>query len=168
MDTDGGSRHFVFGYGRAGPSITSQRTLLHAAAVTAPVRFAGSIINNASRARTTGEAGAALLIRVKASFQHVRSWSFRAPTGFTAVGLQPADDSMPPATVNGILVEARRHRARRCRRRHSMALADTQAQASEPRPARRRACLAGRLGRPAGSGQAGAGLRTHRTACRPL
>lgn len=64
----------------------------------------GSVIDSKSRAATFGDAGSdACAARLLPSAGFVRSWCFRAPSGFTALGLH--EGRTVGASVNGILLE---------------------------------------------------------------
>lgn len=68
----------------------SDRPTLDAAAPERHFVFAyGSLISTASRAASLPEAGAALRAELGVGLGLVRSWCFRSPTGFTALGLTP-------------------------------------------------------------------------------
>jgi hypothetical protein len=71
----------------------------------------GSVINDASRAGTTGGGELAAAARVLPCFGARREWNFRSSTGFTALGLRRAT---PGDSVNGVVFQARtRARAKR-------------------------------------------------------
>jgi hypothetical protein len=63
----------------------------------------GSLINSSSRAATAGRPVAAIPVRVAAAFGYVRSWSDRASSGFTALGLRRPSGGEAPMTINGVL-----------------------------------------------------------------
>jgi hypothetical protein len=63
----------------------------------------GSLINTASRNSSVTTPIPAIPVRVSAQFGFTRVWNDRAPSGFTALGLQKADASMPASTINGVL-----------------------------------------------------------------
>eukprot|EP00993_Chasmostoma_nieuportense_P001944 NODE_2781_length_1093_cov_8.755694_g2651_i0.p1 GENE.NODE_2781_length_1093_cov_8.755694_g2651_i0~~NODE_2781_length_1093_cov_8.755694_g2651_i0.p1 ORF type:complete len:332 (+),score=58.07 NODE_2781_length_1093_cov_8.755694_g2651_i0:39-1034(+) len=58
----------------------------------------GSIINNESRISTSE--GPVALARMGAGLGWARSWNFRSPTGFTALGLMPVTVGLP---INGVV-----------------------------------------------------------------
>ena len=63
----------------------------------------GSIINDASRRATLGGAAdAAALCDLAASSGWARAWNFRAPSGFTALGVRRADGA---AAMCGVLFQ---------------------------------------------------------------
>lgn len=71
-----------------------------------PVHFIfgyGSLINTSSRNSTAGKPVHAIPVRVAAAFGYVRSWSDRAPSGFTALGLRRPRDGESAATINGVI-----------------------------------------------------------------
>lgn len=71
-----------------------------------PVHFIfgyGSLINTASRNATAGTPVQAIPVRVSAAFGYVRSWSDRAPSGFTALGLRRPLAGEAPMTINGVV-----------------------------------------------------------------
>ena len=49
------------------------------------------------------EPAPAALVELSAAAGYVREWNFKAPSGFTAVGLRPSDAPLP---VCGVLFEA--------------------------------------------------------------
>jgi hypothetical protein len=63
----------------------------------------GSLINTPSRNDTAGKPVAAIPVRVSAAFGYVRSWSDRARTGFTALGLRRPFEGEAPMTINGVI-----------------------------------------------------------------
>ncbi|OLL31035.1 hypothetical protein BTH42_14170 [Burkholderia sp. SRS-W-2-2016] len=63
----------------------------------------GSLINSPSREATAGKPVAAIPVRVSAAFGYVRSWSDRARSGFTALGLRRPFDGEAPMTINGVI-----------------------------------------------------------------
>ncbi|QCP54182.1 gamma-glutamylcyclotransferase [Trinickia violacea] len=63
----------------------------------------GSLINTSSRDATVGKPVAAIPVRVSAAFGYVRSWSDRAPSGFTALGLRRPFKGEAPMTINGVI-----------------------------------------------------------------
>jgi cation transport regulator ChaC len=66
----------------------------------------GSLINTPSRADTAGKPVAAIPVRVAAAFGYVRSWSDRASSGFTALGLRRPFKGEAPMTINGVIYPA--------------------------------------------------------------
>ncbi|HEX7932394.1 MAG TPA: gamma-glutamylcyclotransferase family protein [Paraburkholderia sp.] len=63
----------------------------------------GSLINTPSRNDTAGKPVAAIPVRVAAAFGYVRSWSDRAHSGFTALGLRRPFEGESPMTINGVI-----------------------------------------------------------------
>ncbi|MCC8392170.1 gamma-glutamylcyclotransferase [Paraburkholderia sp. MMS20-SJTR3] len=63
----------------------------------------GSLINSPSREATAGKPVAAIPVRVSAAFGYVRSWSDRAGSGFTTLGLRRPFDGEAPMTINGVI-----------------------------------------------------------------
>ncbi|SAK54181.1 hypothetical protein AWB79_02107 [Caballeronia hypogeia] len=63
----------------------------------------GSLIDTPSRNATAGKPVAAIPVRVSAAFGYVRSWSDRAPSGFTALGLRRPLEGERPMTINGVI-----------------------------------------------------------------
>ncbi|WP_233833694.1 gamma-glutamylcyclotransferase family protein [Paraburkholderia sp. ZP32-5] len=63
----------------------------------------GSLINTSSRATTAGKPIAAIPVRVAAAFGYVRSWSDRASSGFTALGLRRPFEGEASMTINGVI-----------------------------------------------------------------
>ena len=63
----------------------------------------GSLINTPSRNDTAGKPVAAIPVRVSAAFGYVRSWSDRARSGFTALGLRRPSGGEAPMTINGVI-----------------------------------------------------------------
>jgi hypothetical protein len=63
----------------------------------------GSLINTPSRNTTAGKPVAAIPVRVSAAFGYVRSWSDRARSGFTALGLRRPYEGEAPMTINGVI-----------------------------------------------------------------
>jgi hypothetical protein len=73
----GAPRHYIFGY--------------------------GSLVNPESRRSTAGAVTPAVPARISAGFVYLRSWNFRSPSGFTALGLRKAGPGEGGATVNGVV-----------------------------------------------------------------
>ena len=73
----------------------------------------GSIISEASRRATLAEEDPppAALVELLPEAGYVREWNFRAPSGFTAVGLRASDT---PTPVCGVLFEAAGRSMRAC------------------------------------------------------
>jgi hypothetical protein len=63
----------------------------------------GSLINTPSRNATAGKPVAAIPVRISAAFGYVRSWSDRARSGFTALGLRRPFDGEATMTINGVI-----------------------------------------------------------------
>jgi cation transport regulator ChaC len=63
----------------------------------------GSLINTPSRDATAGKPVPAIPVRVSAAFGYVRSWSDRASSGFTALGLRRPFEGEAPMTINGVI-----------------------------------------------------------------
>lgn len=63
----------------------------------------GSLINSPSRNTTAGKPIPAIPVRVSAAFGYIRSWSDRAPSGFTALGLRLPHEGEAPMTINGVI-----------------------------------------------------------------
>ena len=67
----------------------------------------GSIINDESRAGTTGGGELVAAARLLPGVGWTRCWNFRSATGFTALGLRRAAPGDEDAGMNGVLFQAR-------------------------------------------------------------
>jgi hypothetical protein len=63
----------------------------------------GSLINSASRNANASHPIGAVPVRVSASFGYIRSWNYRSPAGFTALGLRRPIPGESGMTINGVL-----------------------------------------------------------------
>jgi hypothetical protein len=63
----------------------------------------GSLVNSESRRSTAGRDVPAVPARISADLGYLRSWNFRSPSGFTALGLRKAGPGESGATVNGVV-----------------------------------------------------------------
>jgi len=63
----------------------------------------GSLVNSESRRSTAGKDAPAVPARISADLGYLRSWNFRSPSGFTALGLRKAGPGENGATINGVV-----------------------------------------------------------------
>lgn len=63
----------------------------------------GSLINSASRNATAATPVEVIPVRVSEKLGYVRSWNFRSPSGFTALGVRKSRAGDAARTINGVL-----------------------------------------------------------------
>ena len=106
--------HWLFGYGSILLESSRRSTLVaHSQAGHPPNRpspslsaspsASASALPSASPHLCQAEPAPAALVELSAAAGYVREWNFKAPSGFTAVGLRPSDAPLP---VCGVLFEA--------------------------------------------------------------